>query len=107
MSFSVTPLITMSYLVVLQIPTLDLLVFSTGEQVRATIADRHTAHCTDVSSQGELQFPTGQVPDLSKHTAFKHYEHYRTFLGKKCLQSAILRWQEDIIIKAAKKGFSY
>lgn len=54
----------MSYLVVLQIPTLDLLVFSTGEQVGAACADRHTSHCTDVSSQGEFQFPAGQVPDL-------------------------------------------
>lgn len=57
-----------SYLVVLQIPTLDLLVFSTGEQVGAATADRHTTHCADVSSQGEFQFPTGQVPDLSRQT---------------------------------------
>lgn len=56
----------MSNLVVLQIPTLDLLVFSTGEQVGAAAADRHTTHRTDVSSQGEFQFPTGQVPNLSK-----------------------------------------
>jgi len=53
-------------LVVLQIPTLDLLVFSTGEQVGAAVADRHAAHRADVSRQGELQFPTGQVPDLSR-----------------------------------------
>lgn len=58
----------MPYLVVLQIPTLDLLVFSTGEQVRAVSADRHTTHRADVSCQGELQFPSGQVPDLSGQT---------------------------------------
>lgn len=53
-----------AYLVVLQIPTLDLLVLAAGEQVRASAADGHAAHRADVSSQGELQFPTGQVPDL-------------------------------------------
>lgn len=54
----------MSYLVVLQIPTLDLLIFSTGEQVRTATADGHAAHGADVSRQGELQFPSEQVPDL-------------------------------------------
>lgn len=67
----------MSYLVVLQIPTLDLLVFSTGEQVRAATADGHTAHGADVSRQGELQFPSEQVPDLSRQN-----------------RHVIMRWQE-------------
>lgn len=55
-----------SYLVVLQIPTLDLLVFSTWEQVRAASADGHAAHSADVSRQGQFQLPTEQVPDLSR-----------------------------------------
>lgn len=58
------PLPIMTYLVVLQIPALDLLVFSTGEQVGAAAADRHTTHCANVSCQGQFQFPTGQVPNL-------------------------------------------
>lgn len=28
------------------------------------MADRHPAHRADVPRQGELQFPTAQVPDL-------------------------------------------
>lgn len=52
------------YLVVLQIPTFDLLVFTAGEQVGATAADRHATDRADVSSQRELELPTGQVPDL-------------------------------------------
>lgn len=67
----------MSYLVVLQIPTLDLLVFSTGEQVRAATADGHTAHGADVSRQGELQFPSEKVPDLLRQN-----------------RHVIMRWQE-------------
>lgn len=67
----------MSYLVVLQIPTLDLLVFSTGEQVRAATADGHAAHGADVSRQGELQFPSEKVPDLSRQN-----------------RHVIMRWQE-------------
>lgn len=47
------------HLVVLQIPTLDLLILPAREQVRASTADRHTTHRADVSSQGEFQFPTG------------------------------------------------
>lgn len=58
------PLPIMTYLVVLQIPALDLLVFSTGEQVGAAAADRHTTHCANVSCEGQFQFPTGQVPNL-------------------------------------------
>lgn len=54
-----------THLVVLQIPTFDLLVFSTGEEVGAAGADCYAAHRTDVSSQREFQPPTGQVPDLS------------------------------------------
>lgn len=68
------------YLVVLQIPTLDLLVFSTGEQVGAAIADRHATHGADVPSQGQFQFSTGQVPDLSGQTDFRSYcEHFNRF----------------------------
>lgn len=59
-------LVVASYLVVLQIPTLDLLVFSTWEQVRAASADGHAAHGADVSREGQFQFPTEQVPDLSR-----------------------------------------
>lgn len=61
-----------SYLVILQVPTLDLLVFSTGEQVGAAAADRHATHCADVSRQRELQFPTGQIPDLCEQTTFSY-----------------------------------
>lgn len=57
-----------SYLVVLQIPTLDLFVLSAGEQIRASTTDCHPAHRADVPSQGEFQFPTGQVPDLPGQT---------------------------------------
>ena len=58
------PLILTAYLVVLQIPTLDLLVFSTGEEVGAATTDRHTTNCTDVSGKRKFQLPTGQIPDL-------------------------------------------
>lgn len=65
------PINRRSYLVVLQIPTLDLLVLPAGEQVRASAADGHTAHRADVSSQGEFQFPASQVPDLPGQTKVK------------------------------------
>lgn len=58
-------MLPITHLVVLQIPTLDLLVLSTGEEVGAAAAHCYTAHRTDVSSQREFQLPTGQVPDLS------------------------------------------
>lgn len=74
------PLSTVSYLVVLQVPTLNLLVFSTGEQVGAAAADRHATHRADVSSQGEFQFPTGQIPDLSRQTALcSHCKYLQDF----------------------------
>lgn len=54
------------HLVILQIPALDLLVLSTGEEVRAAAAHRHAAHRADVSRQGQLQLSTCQIPDLDR-----------------------------------------
>lgn len=65
-----------SYLVVLQIPTFHLLVLSAGKQVRTAIADGHTPHRADVTGEGQLQFPTRQVPNLTKQ--FRYIQSYCT-----------------------------
>ncbi len=44
--------------------TTNLFVLSTGEEVRLPGADDQPSHCADVTSQRQLQLPTGQVPDL-------------------------------------------
>jgi len=54
------------YLVVFQVPALDLLVLAAGEQVGAAWADGHAAHRADVTRQGQLQLAAGQVPDLGR-----------------------------------------
>lgn len=70
-------MLPITHLVVLQIPTLDLLVFSTGEEVGAAAADSYTAHRADVSGQREFQLPTSQVPNLSNNP---HYSHVRIII---------------------------
>lgn len=74
----------LSYLVVLQIPTLDLLVFSTREQVRAASADGHATHSADVSRQGQFQLPTEQVPDLSRWVNYFSVKMRQLFLILGC-----------------------
>ena len=56
--------VVLPYLVVLQVPALDLLVFSGREQVWMPGADGKTPHSTDVSSQCELETTTGKFPKL-------------------------------------------
>ena len=51
-------------LVILQIPALDRLVLTTGEEVRRPSGDGDTPHSVGVSGQCELQRARGQVPDL-------------------------------------------
>ena len=51
-------------LVVLQVPALDSLVLTAGEEVRRPGGDGHSAHCVRVAGQRELQRAGGQVPDL-------------------------------------------
>lgn len=54
------------YLVVLEVPAFDLLVFPTGEEVWASGTDGHSANGADVAREGELELPAGQVPNLPK-----------------------------------------
>ena len=52
------------YLVVLQVPTLDLLVFPGREEVRVPGADGKPPHCADVTSESELETTAGKFPKL-------------------------------------------
>ena len=53
-------------LIVLKVPTFDLLIFPSREEVGLSGADSEGPHTADVTSQSQLQTTRGQLPQLTQ-----------------------------------------
>jgi len=58
-------MILSDYFILLQIPALDLLIFTCTKQIRMPIGHCQSSDCIYMTSQCNFELPTGQIPKLN------------------------------------------